>query len=71
MFKREKSYKQIESSRNTRLWITNVIIPVGTTAASLFAALYAGNQDFRNEVNWKMYEMKMNFRSFKAKFFKK
>lgn len=47
----QKTYKQIEQSRNTRLWITDVIIPVFTVTATVGAAVYNGNQDFRDKVN--------------------
>lgn len=32
-----KTYKQIEDSRNTRLWITTVIVPLVTSAAMLYS----------------------------------
>jgi hypothetical protein len=48
---REKTYKQIEASRNTRLWITSVVIPITTTGVGLFTAMYGGNPNFRNKVN--------------------
>ena len=48
---RQKTYKQIEASRNTRLWITEVIIPVLTVGCTVGAALYNGNPELRNKVN--------------------
>lgn len=44
---RNKSWKQIESSRNTRLWITSVIIPIGMMAGTI----YASSEEVRNSVN--------------------
>ena len=35
MFNRNRTYKDIEDSRNTRLWITEVILPA--TGMALFA----------------------------------
>ena len=32
MFGRKRTYKDIEESRNRRLWITEVILPIGTLA---------------------------------------
>ena len=46
-----RTYKQIEASRNTRLWITSVVIPVTTTGVGLFTMVYNGNPQFRNKVN--------------------
>lgn len=34
-----KSYREIEASRNTRLWVTQVIIPVATLATSVMVAV--------------------------------
>lgn len=48
---KQKTYKQIEASRNRRLWITSVFMPTATMATGLFTALYTGNQNFRNGVN--------------------
>lgn len=48
---RQKSYKQIEASRNTRLWLTTVVMPVATTAIMAGTALYNGNLEFRYKVN--------------------
>ncbi len=49
--RKEKTYKQIEASRNRRLWITNVMLPVGTTVAMVGTALYNNNLQFRYTVN--------------------
>lgn len=34
-----KTYTQIESSRNTRLWITEVFIPLATLATAMIASM--------------------------------
>lgn len=34
-----KSYKEIENSRNKRLWVTQVIIPVATLATSVMVTV--------------------------------
>jgi len=47
MARREKSWKQIERSRNTRLWITSVWLPLG----GMFVTLYAAVPEFRYAVN--------------------
>ena len=59
---RQKSYKQIESSRNTRLWITTVIMPVMMAGT----ALYSGNPHVRDWVNNKMFEAKQSYDMKKA-----
>lgn len=43
----KKTYKQIEESRNNRLWITNVVLPTAT----LLTTLYAANQPFKYMVD--------------------
>ena len=48
---KQRTYKQIESSRNTRLWITEVVIPVFRAVSIAGAALYNGNPEFRDKVN--------------------
>ena len=45
--RRQKTWKEIEISRNRRLWITGVAIPV----AGMFVTLYARVPGFRREVN--------------------
>lgn len=52
---RQRSYKQIEASRNTRLWLTTVLMPIGTTAIMAGTALYNGNLEFRYKVNTAMH----------------
>lgn len=54
-----KTYKQIEASRNRRLWITQVGLPVLTIASSGVAMLYTGNPEFRNWANLKMHDAKV------------
>ena len=67
MFK-PKTYRQIESSRNTRLWITSVILPVGTLIGTGFISLYNGNLEFRYNVNQKINDAKNWFKhTFKKK----
>lgn len=48
---RERTYKQIEASRNARLWITQVALPVAGIGATVFATLYNNNLEFRYHVN--------------------
>ena len=48
---REKTYKQIEASRNTRLWVTNVILPVASLGTMVFTTMYNNNLEFRYNVN--------------------
>lgn len=50
MFK-EKTYKQIEASRNRRLWITNVILPTASMVTMVGVTLYNNNLQFRYYVN--------------------
>ena len=45
MFRRERTYKEIEDSRNTRLWITEVVIPVLGIAAWVYT-----NESARNDL---------------------
>ena len=54
-----KTYKQIEESRNRRLWLTQVALPVAGIATSGIAMLYSGNPEFRNWANLKMHEAKV------------
>lgn len=42
---RERTYKQIEDSRDRRLWITQVIIPLATLAVILYT-----NENTRAEI---------------------
>ena len=52
------TYKQIEASREARLWIGQVIIPVATAATIVFA-----NPDTRQFASDKMNELKANIKS--------
>lgn len=54
-----KTYRQIEESRNRRLWITQVALPVAGGAAGLVSMLYMGNPEFRNWANLKMHDAKV------------
>ena len=45
MFSTERTYKDIEDSRNTRLWITDVILPVLGIAAFVYT-----NEGARNDI---------------------
>lgn len=45
--RRNRTYKQIEDSRNTRLWITSVILPSVMVANSL----YNNNPEIQKSVN--------------------
>ena len=45
MFRRERTYKEIEDSRNTRLWITEVVLPVLGIAAFVYT-----NEGARNDI---------------------
>ena len=58
---REKSYKQIEASRNRRLWITNVILPTTSMGVMVFVTLYNNNLEFRYYVNSKMNDVRNFF----------
>lgn len=48
---RERTYKQIEASRNRRLWLTQVVIPTASMGAMVFTTLYNNNLQFRYNVN--------------------
>lgn len=39
------TYKQIEASREVRLWLRDIVLPIGLTAVCIFA-----NDDFRRGV---------------------
>ena len=56
---KEKTYKQIEASRNRRLWLTQVALPVLGTGVSIGTALYMGNPEFREGVNNVMHNAKV------------
>lgn len=58
---REKSYKQIEASRNRRLWITNVILPTTSMGVMVFVTLYNNNLEFRYYVNSAMNDVRNFF----------
>lgn len=58
---REKSYKQIEASRNRRLWITNVILPTTSMGVMVFVTLYNNNLEFRYHVNSAMNDVRNLF----------
>lgn len=58
---REKSYKQIEASRNRRLWITNVILPTASMGVMVFTTLYNSNLEFRYHVNSAMNDIRNFF----------
>lgn len=45
MFRRERTYKDIEDSRNTRLWITEVVLPIMGIAALVYT-----NEGARNDI---------------------
>lgn len=53
MFK-ERTYKQIEASRNARLWITQVALPVAAMGTTVFVTMYNNNLAFRYNVNTAM-----------------
>lgn len=67
MSKRNKSWKQIEDSRNKRLWITGVIIPV----AGMCVTLYAHVPEVRRAVNDVPYKIKKGVGHLKNKIHKK
>lgn len=54
---RKKTYLQVEASRNRRLWITSVVMPIVTTGTML----YAGSPDVRNWVNDKIHSTAQSF----------
>lgn len=43
---RKRTYKDIEASRNARLWITSVVLPTATLAATLYS-----NDEIRKTIN--------------------
>ena len=54
MSKKQKTWKEIEASRNRRLWITGVGLPV----VGMFVTLYSQVPGFREKVNNIPYEVK-------------
>lgn len=60
---KEKTWKQIEQSRNRRLWITGVGLPV----AGILTTLYCNVPGFRNAVNNIPYNIKKGIAHMKNK----
>lgn len=56
--RRERTYKQIEASRNTRLWMTNVFLPTATLLTTIAVTVYNGSPEVRYAVNNKIWEVK-------------
>lgn len=56
------TYKQIEASRELRLWIGQVIVPAVTMAVALAVAL-ASIPEVRNTASRKLEELKWKFKS--------
>ena len=56
---RKKTYLQIEASRNRRLWVTGVFMPVFTTIMSVGVAIYSGSPEVRYTVNSKLMDAKV------------
>ncbi len=67
MSKREKSWKDIEDSRNKRLWLTGVIIPV----AGMCVTLYAHVPEVRRVVNDIPHNVKKKVAHLKNRFHRK
>lgn len=55
--------RRIERSREARLWLTQVIFPIGFG----IALLYNTNHGFNNWVNQKAYDLKDKYSKTKAK----
>lgn len=64
---RERTYKQIEASRNRRLWVTQVAMPVASMAVMVGVTLYNNNLQFRYAVNEKLEDVKNFFHKDKKK----
>ena len=64
---RERTYKQIEASRNRRLWVTQVAMPVASMAVMVGVTLYNNNLQFRYTVNEKLEDVKNFFHKDKKK----
>lgn len=64
---RERTYKQIEASRNRRLWITQVAMPVASMTVMVGVTLYNNNLQFRYTVNEKLEDVKNFFHKNKKK----
>lgn len=54
--RKERTYKQIEESRNRRLWITSVVIPLVSTAATLYS-----NPEIKRSIDRKCKEAKFKW----------
>ncbi len=61
---RGKTWKQIEQSRDTRLWITTVWLPI----AGIVAGLYTMVPEVRYAINSIPYKVKQTTQSIKEKF---
>lgn len=64
---RERTYKQIEASRNRRLWVTQVVIPVASIGTMAFTTMYNNNLQFRYTINKKLEDVKNFFHKDKKK----
>ena len=64
---RERTYKQIEASRNRRLWFTQVAMPMASMAVMVGVTLYENNLQFRYTVNEKLEDVKNFFHKDKKK----
>ena len=64
---RERTYKQIEASRNRRVWVTQVAMPVASMAVMVGVTLYNNNLQFRYTVNEKLEDVKNFFHKDKKK----
>lgn len=60
------SYKQIEASREIRLWIGQIIVPAVTTVA----LVYLSNPNFKDFVDSKFDSVKYKFKSKRIKIIK-
>ncbi|MDD3204221.1 MAG: hypothetical protein PHS74_00580 [Lachnospiraceae bacterium] len=53
------TYKQIEASREARLWIGQIIVP----AATIVAGIYATNPELRFKTKNKFNDLKWSFKN--------
>lgn len=51
------TYKQIEASREIRMWIVQIIVPAATLAATMAAI-----PEVRNAVSRKVYDVRQSFK---------
>lgn len=62
----KRTYKQIEESRNRRLWVTQVLVPLATAGAALYS-----NPEIRNNVHRGVTNAKLEIKYHTNKFINK